>query len=37
MVIDPAGKVVYRAAGYSSGDFEDRLEKAIDEAATAGK
>jgi thiol-disulfide isomerase/thioredoxin len=37
IVIDPTGKVVYRAAGYSSGDFEDRLEKAIDGAATAGK
>jgi thiol-disulfide isomerase/thioredoxin len=37
MVIDPAGKVVYRAAGYSSSDFEDRLEKAIDQAGTAGR
>jgi thiol-disulfide isomerase/thioredoxin len=37
MVIDPAGKVVYRAAGYSSGDFEDRLEKAIDQAGAGGK
>jgi thiol-disulfide isomerase/thioredoxin/predicted negative regulator of RcsB-dependent stress response len=37
MVIDPAGKVIYRAAGYSSGDFEDRLEKAIDQAGAAGK
>lgn len=37
IVIDPTGKVVYRAAGLSSTDFEDRLEAAIQQAGPKGK